>query len=408
MVFKHIKMISRDTHTGSGSESRGTAAGQAAEPGTIAVCFVAAALQSFRARHLNTDELLATVGLSPSLLEVPQARVSAKVYGALWRAIARALDDEFFGQDSRRLKAGSFAMLCHSVINCKTLARALVRSAQFYALMLDDISASVQRDAKEARLVLHERLAGASQRVFAHETILMLLHGVSCWLVGRRIPIMRAEFSYKAPAHSEEYRLMYCNELRFDRPNTLIAFDASYLDLPLVQDERSIQHFLQHAPENILLKYKNASSLSARIRRRLQRCLGSEFPAARIVVLTTYGGDALAERALRAGAQAYVLKGLVRKDLLETIRIVFSGSKRISPDVAAQLASHTGETGLSPREIEVLSLVAAGQSNKIIAAQLFITEATAKGRVKSILAKLGANDRTHAVTLALRRGIIQL
>jgi DNA-binding NarL/FixJ family response regulator len=134
----------------------------------------------------------------------------------------------------------------------------------------------------------------------------------------------------------------------------------------------------------------------------------SEFPAARIVVLTTYGGDALAERALRAGAQAYVLKGLVRKDLLETIRIVFSGSKRISPDVAAQLASHTGETGLSPREIEVLSLVAAGQSNKIIAAQLFITEATAKGHVKSILAKLGANDRTHAVTLALRRGIIQL
>jgi DNA-binding NarL/FixJ family response regulator len=133
-----------------------------------------------------------------------------------------------------------------------------------------------------------------------------------------------------------------------------------------------------------------------------------EFPAARIIVLTTYGGDALAERALKAGAQAYVLKGLVRKDLLETIRIVHAGSKRISPDVAAQLANHMGEEGLSAREIEVLSLVATGQSNKIIAAQLFITEATAKGHVKNILAKLGANDRTHAVTLALRRGIIQL
>jgi DNA-binding NarL/FixJ family response regulator len=125
-------------------------------------------------------------------------------------------------------------------------------------------------------------------------------------------------------------------------------------------------------------------------------------------VLTTYGGDALAERALKAGAQAYVLKGLVRKDLLETIRIVHAGFKRISPDVAAQLANHMGEEGLSAREIEVLSLVATGQSNKIIAAQLFITEATAKGHVKNILAKLGANDRTHAVTLALRRGIIQL
>jgi DNA-binding NarL/FixJ family response regulator len=133
-----------------------------------------------------------------------------------------------------------------------------------------------------------------------------------------------------------------------------------------------------------------------------------EFPTARIIVLTTYGGDALAERALKAGAQAYVLKGLIGHDLMETIRVVHAGSKRISPDVAVQLASHTGETGLSAREIEVLSLVAAGQSNKIIAAQLFISEATAKGHVKNILAKLGANDRTHAVTLALRRGIIQL
>ena len=133
-----------------------------------------------------------------------------------------------------------------------------------------------------------------------------------------------------------------------------------------------------------------------------------EYPAARIIVLTTYGGDALAERALKAGAQAYVLKGLVRKDLLETIRIVHAGSKRISPDIAAQLAGHMGEVGLSAREIEVLSLVASGHSNKIIAAQLHIAEATAKGHVKSILAKLRANDRTHAVMLALQRGIIQL
>jgi DNA-binding NarL/FixJ family response regulator len=133
-----------------------------------------------------------------------------------------------------------------------------------------------------------------------------------------------------------------------------------------------------------------------------------EFPTARIIVLTTYGGDALAERALRAGAQAYVLKDLVRQDLMEAIRVVHAGSKRISPDVALQLANHAGETGLSAREIEVLMLVAAGHSNRMIAAQLFISEATAKGHVKSILAKLGANDRTHAVTLALKRGIIQL
>src|SRR5271165_3931992 len=108
-----------------------TAAARTAEPGTISICFVAAALQSVRARDLDADELLARVGLSSSLLLVPQARVSAQHYGALWRAIALALDDEFFGQDSRRMKAGSFAMLCHSVLGCRTLGSALERSLRF-------------------------------------------------------------------------------------------------------------------------------------------------------------------------------------------------------------------------------------------------------------------------------------
>jgi DNA-binding NarL/FixJ family response regulator len=133
-----------------------------------------------------------------------------------------------------------------------------------------------------------------------------------------------------------------------------------------------------------------------------------EAPRAKIIVLTTYGGDALAMRAMKAGAQAYVLKGLVRKDLLETIRAVNRGQKRIHPDVAVELAHHSGESTLTAREIEVLSLVAAGNSNKRIAASLNITEDTAKGHLKSILAKLGASDRTRAVTLALKRGIIEL
>src|SRR5580658_7002768 len=198
--------------------SAATPAGRSAEPGTVAICFVTAALESVRARNLKEDELLASVGLSPSLLQAPQARVSAKVYSTLWRNIALVLDDEFFGQDSRRMKAGSFAMLCHSVLSCATLGQALDRSLRFYGLILDDISGTSERDANEARIILHERVAGAGQRVFAHELLLLLLYGVSCWLVGRRIPILRTEFSYPEPAHSAEYRLMYCTHLRFDRP----------------------------------------------------------------------------------------------------------------------------------------------------------------------------------------------
>jgi DNA-binding NarL/FixJ family response regulator len=134
----------------------------------------------------------------------------------------------------------------------------------------------------------------------------------------------------------------------------------------------------------------------------------SEFPAAKIIVLTTYSGDVLANRALKAGACGYLLKGAVRKELIETIRQVHSGARRIDPDVAVALASHLNDGGLSVREAEVLTLVASGKSNKVVAGNLGLSQETIKGYLKSIMVKLGANDRTHAVTLAQRRGIIEL
>ena len=134
----------------------------------------------------------------------------------------------------------------------------------------------------------------------------------------------------------------------------------------------------------------------------------NEFPAARVIVLTTYKGDVQATRALKAGAQAYLLKSLLRQELLTTIRDVHSGRKRIGQEVAEQLADHLGEDALTPREIEVLRLVADGNSNKLIASQLSVSEDTVKGHLKNILSKLGANDRTHAVTIAIKRGIIGL
>lgn len=131
----------------------------------------------------------------------------------------------------------------------------------------------------------------------------------------------------------------------------------------------------------------------------------SEFPSARIIVLTTYSGDVQAVEALRAGAQAYLLKSSLRKELLDAIRAVMAGKRRIPPEVACEIAEHSAEGGLTAREREILQHVAAGNSNKMIAAQLSVTEETVKTHMKSILSKLGANDRTHAVTIALKRGI---
>jgi DNA-binding NarL/FixJ family response regulator len=168
--------------------------------------------------------------------------------------------------------------------------------------------------------------------------------------------------------------------------------------------QEAIESFRLHRPDVTLMDIQMPSCNGIEAICHIR----SEFPDARIIVLTTYTGDAQVLRALKAGARAYVLKGHVHKELLETIRTVHAGQKRIPPDVAAQLAEHATDDELTSREIDVLRLIAAGNSNKLIADQLSIGEATVKSHVTNILSKLGANDRVHAVTIGLKRGIIEL
>jgi DNA-binding NarL/FixJ family response regulator len=134
----------------------------------------------------------------------------------------------------------------------------------------------------------------------------------------------------------------------------------------------------------------------------------AKYPDARIIVLTTCLGDVQALRALKAGAMSYLLKATLRRDLLDTIRAVHNGHRRLPVEVASELAQHATEDALTEREIEVLRHIAAGCSNKVVADRLTISEETVKGHVRNILGKLGANDRTHAVTIALARGIMEL
>lgn len=166
----------------------------------------------------------------------------------------------------------------------------------------------------------------------------------------------------------------------------------------------AIEQFQLHRPDVTLmdLQMPEMSGIEAMI------AIRGEFPTAKIIVLTTYAGDVQVARALKAGARAFILKGRVHRELLETIRAVYAGQKRIAQEAAAGLAEHTGEDDLSTRELEVLRLVAAGNANKEIAAQLSIAEDTVKRHVTNILSKLRANDRTHAVTIGLKRGMIEL
>ena len=166
----------------------------------------------------------------------------------------------------------------------------------------------------------------------------------------------------------------------------------------------AIQLFRAHQPDVTLmdLQLPDMSGMDAIL------AIRAEFPDARIVVLTTYAGDVQAVRALQAGACGYLLKSLVNKELLATIRAVRAGRKAMSPDISYELAEHATRDALTKAEVDVLRLIAAGNANKQIADRLSITEDTVKGRVKTILSKLGANDRTHAATIGLKRGIIEL
>ena len=188
----------------------------------------------------------------------------------------------------------------------------------------------------------------------------------------------------------------------------IAALVNAELDMKLVAEasngKEAIDAFRTHRPDVTLmdLQMPGVDGLEA------LQAIRREFPEARVIVLTTYSGDAQVLRALRAGARGYILKGNVHEELLNSIRAVHAGQKRIPPDVAAELAIHSTDDALTDREIDVLNLIAAGNGNKQIADRLSISEATVKARVTNILSKLGANDRAHAVTIGLKRGIIEL
>jgi DNA-binding NarL/FixJ family response regulator len=188
----------------------------------------------------------------------------------------------------------------------------------------------------------------------------------------------------------------------------IAAMIRSQPDMELVGDARNgrdaLQKFRETAPDVTLmdLRLPDMNGIDVMI------AIRAEFPEARVVVLTTFEGDAEIQRALAAGARGYLLKSMPPRELLDAIRQVHAGKKRIPPEIAAQLAEHLSDEALTPREIEVLREVAGGNRNRDIAVRLFISEETVKVHVKHIMDKLGANDRTEAVSIGIRRGIIQL
>ncbi|PUA47350.1 AraC family transcriptional regulator [Pseudomonas protegens] len=286
-----------------------------AEKDTISMQLVREALLQSCAPGAATAEVLNKVGIDPALLQQGCARVPASAYARLWRLLARRLDDEFFGMDPRRLKSGSLAFLCRSAMAQPTLAAGLDSVLGFLSLMFERLPAQLVRQQSLAEIVLQDD-EHAPGRAFSYFTYWMIVHGVACWLAGRRIPILAIELRCPQPDFCDDYRVMFSDNLRFARSRTRMIIAADCLDLPIKRSEEELKRFLAQAPANILVKYRDPESLASRIKQQLRQLPGEQWPESESLAQSLCMSASTLRRRLAEEGQSYqALKDSVRKEL---------------------------------------------------------------------------------------------
>ncbi|SDC17874.1 AraC family transcriptional regulator [Paraburkholderia lycopersici] len=286
------------------------------EKGTISMSLVNETLARARAGGLEIAPLAAAAGIAPATLLAPHARVSAAQYGVLWSGIARALDDEFFGQDSHAMKTGSFIAMTHSALGASTGRQALQRAVHFMRLVLDDLAGDVDIDALRVRVTLTHRAGKPTPTMFAYATWFILVYGLVCWLVGRRIPLLAARFRCPQPGAAHEYQLMFCDDMMFEQPATYFEVAPGFLDLPVMQTASSARTFLRNAPGNFVVKYRNPGSFAARVRRALRALPATAWPDADAIAHQLNVAPATLRRRLsQEGHSCQSIKDELRRDL---------------------------------------------------------------------------------------------
>jgi AraC-like DNA-binding protein len=260
----------------------------------ISPSFVEEALDCLRRAGKPTAPLLLSLGLPATV----DTAISAESYGALWLAVAAEVDDEFFGMGERPMRSGSFTLLCHCVLHAKTLDQALRRALRFLSVVLEDPSGELVIRDGLAEIVLTDK--GNARSAFAYRTYWILLHGITCWLVGRRIPIRRVDFRCAEPLEGADYRLFFGAPVQFSQPVSCLAFDRAVLKLPIARTEQALKQFLRGAPANILVRYRYDAGLAAAVRKRLR----DQAPAAWVGF-----GDLAAQMHMSASTLRHRLQG---------------------------------------------------------------------------------------------------
>ncbi|HEX7156955.1 MAG TPA: AraC family transcriptional regulator [Burkholderiaceae bacterium] len=303
------------------------------DKGTISVSLVEETLALARSRGLDALPLAEAAGIAAPMLASPKSRVSSAQYGALWAAIARALDDEFFGQDSHPMKSGSFVAMTQTALSARNGAQALSRAVGFMRLVLDDLGVRIETDAQRVRLRFVERDGAQAPAMFAYATYFILVYGLVCWLVGRRIPLLEARFRCAAPPAAHEYRLMFCEQMSFDEAESYVDLAPGFLELPVIQTARSVKPFLRDAPGSFIVKYRNAGSLAARVRKTLRALPMAGWPAADQMAARLHVAEATMRRRLKHEGYTYQS---IKDDLRRDIAIgELQGTHRTIADIAS-------------------------------------------------------------------------
>ncbi|WP_349962799.1 AraC family transcriptional regulator [Rhizobium sp. ZPR3] len=276
----------------------------------ISPFFVKEAIDCLRRQGKSPERLLATLGLSAQI-DVP---ISAESYGALWLAIAAEMDDEFFGMGGRPMRRGSFTLLCHCVLHARTLDQALRRALRFLNIVLEDPKGHIEVVDGLAHIVLTDLKSAHS--AFAYRTYWILLHGIACWLIGRRIPLRMVDFRCAEPDHGADYRQFFGAPVRFSQPASRLAFDASLLKLAVTRSEQALKQFLRNAPANILVRYRYDAGLAASVRKRLRQLPPASWKAFDDLAAQMRMSPSTLRHRLHAEGQNYAaIRDEIRRDL---------------------------------------------------------------------------------------------
>jgi AraC-like DNA-binding protein len=281
---------------------------------TISPGFVEDALACLRRQGFAVEPVLRAAGLPATVRE----SVTTQQYGRLWLAIAEVSNDEFFGLSARPMRPGSFELLCHAVLHAGTLGKALRRALQFLRVVLDDPHGELVVADGRAQIVLAG--AGAPYPAFAYRTFWLILLGLACWLIGRRIALQRIDFACPSPEHRTDYHQFFGVPVHFDQPESRLAFDAAYLDLPTIRSEQALKNFLRGAPGNLLVRYRHDTGWVTKMREHLKTVPASEWPDFDTLARELGMTPATLRRRLRSEGQSFAsIKDEIRSALAQSL-----------------------------------------------------------------------------------------